>query len=105
MNVYPEDIEAVLARNPAVREAVVLGVPRGDADVEVQAVFVLHEEVDPAAIVREANRQLAAHQHIRRGTVWPEPDFPRTPTMKVKRGEIAEHFGLTGQSADARSKS
>jgi long-chain acyl-CoA synthetase len=94
MNVYPEDVEAVLMRNPIVREAVVLGVPRSDADVEVQAVFVLHEQADPASIVRDANRQLAAHQRIRIGTVWPEPDFPRTPTMKVKRGEVAEHFGI-----------
>jgi long-chain acyl-CoA synthetase len=98
MNVYPEDIEAVLMRNPAVREAVVIGVPRGDSDVEVQAVFVLNEQADPAAIVREANRQLAAHQHIRRATVWPEPDFPRTPTMKVKRAQIAQHFALPGQA-------
>jgi len=104
MNVYPEDIEAVLARNPAVREAVVLGVPRGESDVEVQAVFVLHDEADPAAIVREANRELAAHQRIRSGTVWPEQDFPRTPTMKVKRAEIARYLDGCGAPTDAGGK-
>jgi long-chain acyl-CoA synthetase len=98
MNVYPEDIEAVLLRNPAVRDAIVIGVPRGDADVEVRAVFLLHEHAEPAAIVREANRHLAAHQHIRGGTVWPEPEFPRTPTLKVKRAEVAQHFALPGQA-------
>jgi long-chain acyl-CoA synthetase len=92
MNVYPEDLEAVLLRNPAVRDAVVLGVPRGDGDVEVQAVLVLHEKVDPAVIVREANRHLAGHQHIRRAIVWPEPDFPRTPTLKAKRPENAQRL-------------
>ena len=104
MNVYPEDIEAVLARNPAVREAVVLGVPRGEADIEVQAVFVLHDEADPAAIVRDANRELAAHQRIRSGKVWPEQDFPRTPTMKVKRAEIARYLDGCGAPTDAVGK-
>lgn len=104
MNVYPEDVETVLLRNPAVRDAVVVGVPRGDSDVEVQAVFVLQEQIDPAAIVREANRQLAPHQHIRRATVWPEPDFPRTPTLKVKRAEIAQHLDPRGKQADSGSE-
>jgi len=79
-------------------------VPRGDADVEVEAVFVLHEKADPAVIVREANRQLAAHQRIRRGTVWPEQDFPRTPTMKVKRADVAHYFEAQGESTAAGSK-
>jgi long-chain acyl-CoA synthetase len=96
MNVYPEDIEEVLLRNPVVRDAVVLGVPQANGDVEVHAILVLAEKAEPAAIVREANRQLAAHQHIRRATVWPEPDFPRTPTMKAKRSLIAQQHGLGG---------
>jgi long-chain acyl-CoA synthetase len=94
MNVYPEDLEAVLLRNPAVQDAVVLGLPRDDGDIEVQAVLVLREMVDPAVIVREANRQLAGHQHIRRAMVWPDPDFPRTPTLKAKRPEIAQRLTL-----------
>ena len=41
------------------------------------------------AIVKGANQHLAPHQQIRRHTVWPEDSFPLTPTLKVKRGEVA----------------
>ncbi len=103
MNVYPEDIEEVLLRNPVVRDAVVIGLPQGETDVEVHAILVLQEKVEPATIVREANRLLAGHQHIRRATVWPEPDFPRTPTMKAKRSLIAQQYGLGGEPSTASS--
>ena len=103
MNVYPEDIEEVLLRNPMVRDAVVLGVTQGEADVEVHAILVLEEKVSPTTIVREANRQLAAHQHIRRAVVWPESDFPRTPTMKAKRSLIAQQYDLGGEPSAATS--
>ena len=37
------------------------------------------------AVVRDANTRLAGHQQIRDWSVWPEEDFPRTPSMKVKK--------------------
>ena len=98
MNVYPEDVEAVLQRAPGVRDAIVVGVPRGDANVEVHAILILQEDADPATLVREANRQLAPHQHIGGFSLWPEPDFPRTPTLKAKRLQIAQHYGFGGEA-------
>jgi len=40
------------------------------------------EDADAAAAVENANRSLAEYQRIRDWVVWPEPDFPRTPTQK-----------------------
>jgi long-chain acyl-CoA synthetase len=42
----------------------------------------------PDAIIRQANEHLAPHQRIRGVTVWPDPDFPRTHTLKVKKHEV-----------------
>ena len=46
---------------------------------------------EPAALataVRAANRRLADHQRITGRAPFPEADFPRTHTMKVKRNEV-----------------
>src|SRR2546421_10244535 len=45
---------------------------------------------DPARAVEHANASLARHQHVRRWHVWPESDFPRTPTQKIRKNEIIE---------------
>ena len=39
-------------------------------------------------VVRLANRALAPHQQIRGHTVWPDPDFPRTHSLKVRKPEV-----------------
>jgi long-chain acyl-CoA synthetase len=97
MNVYPEDVENALLDQPAVRDAVVVGLTRGEADVDVHAVLLLEDGANAAEIVRSTNRRLAAHQHIQGFTVWPEPDFPRTPTLKAKRAPILEFVGGPGK--------
>ena len=72
MNVYPEDVEHALQADMQVRDAVVLGVMRGQ-ESEVHAVLLLAKgaAANAAEIVRNANQRLAPHQQIRRHTVWP----------------------------------
>jgi long-chain acyl-CoA synthetase len=91
LNVYPEDIEHVLLADPRVKDAVVLGVASGQ-DVEVHAVLLTDHAEEAHDIVRRANRRLAPHQQIRRHTIWPDAEFPLTPTLKPKRGPIAERI-------------
>jgi long-chain acyl-CoA synthetase len=93
LNVYPEDVENTLVQHPAVRDAVVIGLRRGDADVDVHAVLLMHEPAKAAEVVKDANRRLASHQHISGWTIWPDEDFPRTPTLKAKRAPIVERIG------------
>ncbi len=88
-NVFPEDIEAVLHRIPAVTDATVVGLKQGQ-DTQVHAVFLLEEPERAPRIVAEANRELAEHQQIRGHTVWPEADFPRTHTLKVKKAVLVD---------------
>ncbi|MFZ1031310.1 MAG: AMP-binding protein [Candidatus Acidiferrales bacterium] len=82
MNIYPEDLERALREQAGVKDCVVLGMER-DGNAEPCAVLLLYDPaMDPAPIVAAANRSLADFQRMRRWFVWPEPDFPRTPTQK-----------------------
>jgi long-chain acyl-CoA synthetase len=90
--VYPEDIEAVLARDPRLRDATVVGwqPPRGE--LRVQAVLLMSDASAADAVVRDANAQLGAHQQIRGVTIWPDEDLPRTPTLKVKKRIVLDRL-------------
>ncbi|MDA2931432.1 acyl--CoA ligase, partial [Acidobacteria bacterium AH-259-O06] len=83
MNVYPEDLEAALRRQPEVRDCVVVGLAR-NGNAEPCAVLILRNGGDPEPVVRRANQSLAEHQYIRHWFVWPEEDFPRTPLQKPR---------------------
>lgn len=87
-NVFPDDIQAILTRHPSVKDAAVVGLEQGTS-VEVHAALLLEESEDPNGAAQEAvawaNGQLAEQQRIRGFTVWPEEDFPRTHTLKVKK--------------------
>ncbi len=90
LNVYPEDLEVSLRKQPGVRDCVVI--PRHhDGNAEPLAALLLQEPSETAArrAVEGANRSLAEFQKIRSWITWPDPDFPRTPTGKPKLVEIA----------------
>ena len=59
-------------------------------DPQVHAVLILKEPGSAADVVRATNAQVASHQQIRGFSVWPDDDFPRTPTLKVKKAQLAE---------------
>ena len=82
LNVYPQDLETELRKEPLVRDCVVIGLEQ-DGNAIPCAVLLLREaHADAARIVRQANEKLAQFQQMRRWYVWPGPDFPRTPTQK-----------------------
>jgi long-chain acyl-CoA synthetase len=93
MNVYPEDLEALLRREPEVRDCVAIGVERG-GNAEPCAVLLLRDEKrvkqprHAAGIVARVNESLAEYQRMRSWFLWPEADFPRTSTGKPKLAEI-----------------
>jgi len=104
LNVFPEDIEAALADHglgqsmvletkPGRIEAVVLppgSVPilRADqqADNDREVDDALREEI--GAMVKAANADLSMHQRIAGWRLWPERDFPRTHTLKIRRNDV-----------------
>ena len=96
LNVYPEDLEAALRKQPGVRDCVVVAQDR-DGNAEPLAVLQLQEPSEAAAqrAIDGANRSLAEYQQMRSWIVWPDSDFPRTPTGKPKLTEIAARAATT----------
>ncbi len=89
-NVYPEDIENAL-RIADLRDAVVIETAPG----RIEAVVLALEGEDAAATkarveaaVKAANATLGPNQRIAGWRQWPDEDFPRTHTLKIKRDPI-----------------
>ncbi len=102
MNIYPADLEAALRAQPEVKDCVVVGLER-DGNAEACAVLILKDPTgDAAGVVSRANHSLAQYQQIRQWKVWPEADFPRTPTQKPMIGEIKKRIE-TGESKSDRA--
>jgi long-chain acyl-CoA synthetase len=112
LNVYPEDIENVLSdvgleqavvieTKPGRLEAVVLSPdsppiitpnspppapPKDNAEMAA-----LRARIEP--MIREANARLSQFQRLDDFRVWPEADFPRTHTLKIKRSAVQRWAG------------
>jgi long-chain acyl-CoA synthetase len=89
-NVYPEDIENAL-RIAELRDAVVVETEPG----RIEAVVLALKDEEPAATkaridaaVKAANATLGPNQRIAGWRRWPDEDFPRTHTLKIKRDPI-----------------
>lgn len=88
LNIHPEDLEAALNRQAEVRMCAVVGV-EGVRGSEPLAVLILRDDnADPSQAVERANEELARHQQMRHWYVWPDTDFPRTPTHKIRKRDI-----------------
>ena len=87
--VYPREVEEALYEHPAVREAVVVGVPDETLGEEVAALVVLREGVDADA--RRADRvhpRAGRRSTRRRASSSCRAELPHGPTGKVLRREI-----------------
>jgi long-chain acyl-CoA synthetase len=88
-NIFPEDIEEALNTTPGVRDSCVIGRDLPSGMVEVHAVLLLADpSVKPDEVVHVANQALASYQHVTGWSVWPNADFPRSITQKVKKEEV-----------------
>jgi long-chain acyl-CoA synthetase len=90
MNVYPEDLEAALRRQPEVKDVVVIALPRNGNAEPCAAIILRDGNADPESILQRANASLAEYQRVRMWSVWPEEDFPRTSTQKPLRNIIQQ---------------
>jgi len=88
-NVYPDDLEAALRRQPEVKDCVVVGIERG-GNAEPCAVMILRGDTKLEEVVQRANQSLAEYQRMRIWIEWPQEDFPRTNTQKPRRNVIRE---------------
>jgi long-chain acyl-CoA synthetase len=107
LNIYPEDLEAELRKEPGVRDCVVIGLDR-DGNAEPCAVLLLRDSASPSEIIESANSRLAEFQRVRSWVVWREPDFPRTPTQKpilarIREGALEELAGRASSDPSTQS--
>ncbi len=97
LNVYPEDIENAL-RVAGVRDSVVVETRPGriEAIVLPPAGATDTEAIRDAtrAAMKTANARLAPQQRLAAYRLWPEDDFPRTHTLKVKRDVVRRWAAL-----------
>jgi long-chain acyl-CoA synthetase len=100
-NVYPEDLEnalrvagirdsVALETRPGRIEAIVLGPGGGPAAAADGPTAPLDEAARAAidAAVKAANQALGPNQRISGWRLWPDADFPRTHTLKIKRDKV-----------------
>ncbi|HZS00417.1 MAG TPA: AMP-binding protein [Chloroflexota bacterium] len=88
MAVWPQDVEDVLRTHPAVKDAAVVAVPGpgGGATLHAYLLPALPPgQVNLAELIATCNGRLAQHQRLATASWWPEPDFPRTAMLKVRR--------------------
>jgi long-chain acyl-CoA synthetase len=81
---YPEDVERALNAHPLVRESCVVPLA-GSRGESVHAVLLTEHSDQATAIVADANARLEDHERITSFSVWGQPDFPRTPILKIDR--------------------
>jgi len=93
LNVYPEDVEAALRRQPGVRDCVVISSEENGNAVPFAILMMENgaaaKEREAREAIEHANASLAEYQRVQRWFVWPEQDFPRTPTGKPRLSLIA----------------
>ena len=101
-NIYPEEVENVIGKDPAIQDVVVVGYTMGgDPGEKVGAIVYPNEdwfkeqnggalpdwaEVEKAAIkhAQERSAELADYKRVRKVVVWKEP-LERTSIGKVRR--------------------
>ena len=84
-NVYPEDIEAVINRFPEVSDSCAVQI--GD---RIAAAVLAEKKFSAKALLDKANDRLSAAQQLSQIIIWPQADFPRTTTRKIKRAEVVK---------------
>jgi long-chain acyl-CoA synthetase len=101
-NVYPEDLEnalrmaglrdsVVVETRPGRIEAVVLGGTAGTVAPQIAGAVASDSATLRAGIeqiIKVANTHLGPNQRIAGWRLWPDEDFPRTHTLKIRRGPV-----------------
>ena len=94
-NIYPVDIEAVLATHPAIRDVAVVGIPSARWGETPVAFVVADADADPEVLRHWANARLGKMQKL--AAVVAIPELPRSAIGKILKRELRENFfGVIG---------
>jgi long-chain acyl-CoA synthetase len=91
-NLFPTDIEAVVAQHPAVLDVTVIGVPHDKWGETPLALVIRKDNASASAddILQWANQRLARHQRV--GALEWRDEFPRNALGKVLKRVLRESY-------------
>jgi long-chain acyl-CoA synthetase len=89
-NVYPAEVETVLARHPAVAEVAVVGLPDDEYGEIVTAVVVAEGELSAPDVIAFAKEHLVGYKCPRRVELVAE--LPRDPMGKIRKRDLRTTF-------------
>ncbi|MCP5199469.1 MAG: AMP-binding protein [Gammaproteobacteria bacterium] len=94
-NVYPNEIEDVVAHHPGVREVAAIGVPDPHSDEAVRLVVVRGDPaLDAATLIAWCRERLTGYK-VPRGVSFADA-LPKTPVGKILKRELRERYGDAG---------
>lgn len=94
LNVYSQEVEQVLLRHPAVREAAIIGLPSDQWGEEVTAVIVLHDGADAGAgdLVTFAKTELAGYKVPKQVHIVAYEHMPINYSGKIMKRDLRKRF-------------
>ncbi len=105
VNVYPQEVEDVLAMHPAVADCAVFGIPDGDMGEQVKAVVqaVNPQDAGPElaeALVKWCRSKLSAVKCPR--TIDFDPELPREPNGKLYKLRLQQRYVKQSTNRDGK---
>lgn len=97
-NIYPSEVENVVATHQKVRDVAVIGIPDPKWGETVKAVVVLKEGCPPSdelakEIIEFTKGKMAGYKRPRTVDFIANQDMPRTPTGKILHRILRERYG------------
>jgi acyl-CoA synthetase (AMP-forming)/AMP-acid ligase II len=92
-NIWPAELENVLAGHPAVLEVAVFGIPHGRWGETPHALCVVHEDMSVGAeeLIEWVSKDLGSYKKPGSVTITNEA-LPKSPVGKIKRKDLREPF-------------
>jgi long-chain acyl-CoA synthetase len=101
-NVYPNEIEEVIAAVPGVREVGVIGVPNNRSGEQVRAYVVVgHPAPSPESIIAHCREHMAAYK-APQSVVFVD-ELPKSPIGKILRRELRDSAMASATKKGAQS--
>jgi acyl-CoA synthetase (AMP-forming)/AMP-acid ligase II len=93
-NVYPSEVESVVATHPAVQDVAVVGLPHDKWGEAVHAVVVLRpgHNVGEDDLLQWCRSRMAGYKRPQAVTVMSEADLPRTATGKIQHRRLRDQL-------------
>lgn len=92
INIYPDEIEAVLNKSEGIKDSCVMGLDKGEGEAVFAVLLLKNSKVNPKTIINKANRELDSLAQIEDFSVWKDYDFPRTTTLKIQKFKVKERL-------------